>query len=181
MKRRALLRLGVAAGVSAVALGSAAATVVNKPFELDWGFGTPHRAENPILRDGLDGANTDERFHATTLTSQSDVERVVLDTLPGGVANSLRDLDFSSQFVVATEARMRSPDGFRVDLGSVERTDPWSCRATLTRVSEDVSDLVPAGESTVYTSLSFVDNDALPAPTHIRARFVGENGQTTTF
>lgn len=76
---------------------------------------------------------------------------------------------------------MRSPDGFRLGLWSVERTDPWSCRATLTRTSEDVSDLVPTGESAVYTSLSFVDGDAFPAPTHVRARLVGENGQTTTF
>ena len=167
MNRRTFLRVGLGSGV-ATSGGYLGRGVLFDDLHLDWGYGRLRDGEGVFVEGGLNSSNPDTEYFTTLLTNETAVGRLNPEVVGDGMA-SVRDVDFGEQFLLVVESRTTAASPVRLALApdGIERSGLRSASVESFGESVDVPDDLGT-QSLVYSSVTAVDRDPLPTPSHVR-------------
>jgi hypothetical protein len=168
MNRRAFLGASTGLGIAAVTGGFLGRNLLRHDLTMDWGYGKLHDSDDGFVEGGLSDANPKTQYFAAVLTSEPAAKRLNAETVGEGMSD-LMATDFDEQFFLVVESRTTAENPFLVAPvpGENARNGIWSIHAELVRNPVELTDATETS-SLVYSSVTVVDRDSLPAPNDVR-------------
>ena len=168
MNRRTFLGASTGLGIAAVTGGFLGRGLLHHDLTMDWGYGKLHDSDDRFIEGGLSDSNSKMQYSAAVLTSELAAKRLNAETVGEGMSD-LMATDFDEQFLLVVESRStaENPSLLSPIPGEIARSGIWSIRAAMVREPTERTDATETS-SLVYSSVTVVDRDSLPAPNDVR-------------
>lgn len=168
MNRRTFLGASTGLGIAAVTGGFLGRDLLHHDLTMDWGYGKLHDSDDRFIEGGLSDSNSKMQYSAAVLTSELAAKRLNAETVGEGMSD-LMATDFDEQFLLVVESRStaENPSLLSPIPGEIARSGIWSIRAAMVREPTERTDATETS-SLVYSSVTVVDRDSLPAPNDVR-------------